>query len=356
MSRQQLFAAFFFAVFLFLLTQLYALFAAFLVPLVWTVIFVLTFYPLHSRLLQRLHGRHTLASLFSTVIIVGLVAVPVFLLSSVLTTQVIDFYQRIQDAVGSGELQTWLTSWNETFLGRLWQKWGARLVSSEVDLPGLALQGANTASQFIVGQATNIAKNLFVFLFDFLIMSFSLFFLFRDGEGLYKTLRDLIPMAPEHKDEIFQRFYETISAVVQGMLATALAQGVLSGLAFWVLGLQFSFFLACAAALLSLQPFGGSAVVWLPVALYLGFAGSWTKGIILIAYGTVIISGVDNVIRPLIIGGRTKLPTLFLFFGILGGLQAYGFLGLFLGPVVLAIIVAFVNIYKEEYAQQEPTL
>lgn len=356
MTRQQLFAAFFFAVFLFLLTQLYSLFAVFLVPLVWTVIFVLTFYPLYSMLLRALGGRQTLASLLMTLLIVHLIAVPISFFSGVLTAQAIDFYQRVQGAVQSGELQNFLASWQDTFLGRLWKKWGPGLLTSDIDLPALAMQGANTASQFIVNQLTGIAKNIAVFLFDFLIVGFSLFFLFRDGEGLYKTLRDLIPMEPEHKDEVFQRFYETVSAVVQGMLATAAAQGVLAWVGFWALGVPFSFFLASAAALLSLQPIGGSAVVWLPCALYLGFAGSWTKGIILIAYGTLIISGIDNVIKPLIIGGRTKLPTLFLFFGILGGLQAYGFLGIFLGPVLLATILAFVNIYKEVYAQQTTTL
>jgi predicted PurR-regulated permease PerM len=352
MSRQQLFAAFFFAVFLFLLAQLYSLFSLFLVPLVWTVILVLTVYPLYSLLLHLFQGHRTLASLLMTLLVVLFVAVPVFLLTSVLTNQVIDFYQWVQYAVQSGELQGFLTSWQDTFLGRLWRSWGPRIATADIDIPALALQGANAASQFIVGQATGIARNLFVFLFDFLIMSFSLFFVFRDGEELYKALRDLIPMHPEHKDEIFQRFYETVSAVVQGMIVTAIAQGVLAGIGFWTLGMPFSFVLACAAALFSLQPLGGSAVVWLPCALYLGFTGSWTKGVILLVYGTVFISGVDNIIRPLIIGGRTKLPTLFLFFGILGGLKAYGFLGIFLGPVVLATIMAFVNIYREEYAQQ----
>jgi len=353
MSRQQLFAAFFFAVFLFLLAQLYSLFAVFLVPLVWTVILVLTVYPLYSFLLHFLQGRRTLASFLMTVLVVHAVAVPIFFLSRVLTNQVIDFYQWVQGAVQSGELQGFLASWQETFLGRLWSKWGPRVLTSDIDLPALALQGANAASQIIVERATGIAKNLFVFLFDLLIVSFSLFFLFRDGEDLYKTFRDIIPMEPEHKDEIFHRFYETVSAVVQGMIATAIAQGVLAGIGFWVLGMPFSFFFACLAALLSMQPLGGSAVVWLPCAFYLGFASSWTKAIILIAYGTLIISGVDNIIRPLVIGGRTNLPTFFLFFGILGGLQAYGFLGIFLGPVVLATIVAFVKIYREEYAQEK---
>lgn len=355
MTRQQLFAVFFFAAFLFLLFQLYALFSAFLVPLIWTVILVLTFYPLYTLLLARLHGRRTLASLLMTLFVVLLVAVPVFFLSSVLAREVVEFYQRVRGAAESGALQQFLSSWRETFLGRLWEQWGPRIEAFDIDLPELAQRGASTVSQFIVGQATNVARNAFVFLFDFLIISFSLFFLFRDGEESYQTVRDLIPMEPEHKEAVFHRLYETVSAVVQGMAATAVAQGVLAGLGFWAVGMPFSFFLACASAFFSLLPLGGAAAVWIPCVIYLGVTGAWVRAVILLVYGTVIVSGVDNVLKPMIIGGRTKLPTLLLFFGILGGLQAYGFLGIFLGPVVLATIMAFVNIYKEEYAQGTAT-
>jgi predicted PurR-regulated permease PerM len=241
-------------------------------------------------------------------------------------------------------------------LGQLWQRWGPRIEAFDIDLPALALTGANRASQFIAGQLTGIAKNLFVFLLDFLLMSFSLFFFFRDGEEFYRALRDLIPMEPEHKDAIFQQFYETVSAVVQGMAVTAVVQGVLAGIGFLIVGLPFSFFLGCASALSSLQPFGGAAVVWFPCTLYLFYSGTWGWGVFLLVYGIVVISGVDNIIKPWIIGERTKLPTLFLFLGILGGLQAYGFLGLFLGPVILATLVAFIKIYREEYAHRDVTL
>jgi len=204
-------------------------------------------------------------------------------------------------------------------------------------------------SEFIVGQAKSIAKNLFRFLFNFLVMTFSLFFLFRDGETLYRTLRDLIPMEPEHKDAIFVKLYEAVSAVVQGMIVTGATQGMLAGIGFWVLGLPFTFFLGCASAFFSVLPIGGAAVVWVPCALYLLLSGPWIKALILLVYGTIVISGVDNVLKPLIIGGRMRLPTFFLFLGILGGLRAYGFLGMFLGPVLLATLVAFVNVYREEY-------
>jgi len=355
MTRQQLFAAFFFAVFLFLLSQLYSLFALFIKPLVWTVILVLTFYPLFTLLLHWFHGHRSLTAVVLTVFIVLLIVVPVSLLSTALTSQVVDFYQGVQSAVQSGELQTMLSGWRDTYFGNLWEKWGPRIATFDIDLPGIMLTAANKTSQVIVSHATDVAKNLVGLLFDFSIVSFSLFFLFRDGESLYLAFRGLIPMEPRHKDEIFRQFYETVSAVVQGMVATAVAQGVLAGVGFWALGLPYSFFLACVSAVASFQPFGGAAAVWIPCVIYFGLIGAWWRAIFLLLYGILIVSGVDNILKPLIIGGRTKLPTLFLFLGILGGLQAYGFLGVFLGPVVLATIMAFVNIYKETYAQEPLT-
>jgi predicted PurR-regulated permease PerM len=352
MTRQQLFAAFFFAVLLFLLSQLYTLFAFFLKPLAWTIILVLTFYPLYDFLLDILRGRRALASLLLTAFIVLLITVPIFFLSSVLTSQMIDLYQKLQEVVQSGQLQSLLAGWRETYLGQLWQKWMPQSAAANIDIPGLLLLAANTISQFILSHVTDFAKNLALFLFHFSIVSFALFFLFRDGEELYYDFRTLIPMEVHHKEEVFRQFYETVSAVVQGMVATAAMQGLLAGIGFAITGVPYSFFLACLSALASFQPFGGAAVVWLPCALYLGLTGSWGWAVGLTIYGVVVISGIDNIIKPYIIGERTKLPTLFLFLGILGGLQAYGFLGVFLGPVVLATIMAFVNIYRKEYSHE----
>ncbi len=352
MNRQQLFATFFFAAFVFLLFQLYALFAIFLVPLVWTVILVLTFYPLYSLVLRLCPGQQTMAALSMTLLVVMLVAAPVVLFSGVLAQEVAEFYRQVRHVVQSGELQHMLSSWQDTYMGRLWQSWGPQVDAFDIDLPGLALAGANALSQYILEQLRNAAQNVFRFIFGFVVMSFSLFFLFRDGEELYYTISDLLPMEPGHKEVIFTRLYDTVSAVVQGMVATAAAQGVLAGIGFWAVGLSFSFFLACLSAFFAMLPIGGAAAVWLPCVAYLAISGLWGQAVGLLLYGTFVISMVDNFLKPLIIGGRAKLPTVFLFFGILGGLQAYGFLGVFLGPVVLGTIMAFVKIYRQEYAQQ----
>ena len=356
MNRQQLFAAFFFAAFVFLLFQLYALFAVFLIPLIWTIILVLTFYPLYGLVLRLFRGQRMLASLTMTIFVVLVVAVPIVLFSGVLTQEVAQFYQQVHYSVQSGELQRTLSGWEETSVGQLWQRWGPQVEAFNIDLPSLALTAANTSSQYILEQLKGIAQNLFGFLFGFLVMSFSLFFLFRDGEDFYHTVRDLLPMAPEHKEAIFTRLYDTVSAVVQGMVATAVTQGVLAGIGFWAVGISFSFFLACLSAFFAMLPIGGAAAVWLPCVGYLAITGMWGKALGLLLYGTFVVSMVDNFLKPLIIGGRANLPTVFLFFGIVGGLQAYGFLGVFLGPVVLGAIMAFVKIYKEEYSQQPARL
>ena len=354
MTRQQLFAAFFFAVFLFLLLQLYHLIYLFLTPLIVAVILALTLYPLYTLLLPLLGRRRNLVALLLTSFITFIVIIAIFLFSSLLTSQVLAFYQSMRAMIQNGEVQQMLARWESSYLGHMWLRWQPQVEALNLDLLALAVKGGDTVSTFIVGQATGIAKNFFIFIFNFLIMTFILFFLFRDGETLYLTLRDLIPMESEHKETIFVRLYETVSAVVQSMAVTALSQGMLAGMGFWLLGIPFAFFLACAAAFFSLLPIGGAAAVWVPCVFYLFLTSQWVKAISLLIYGTVIISGVDNVIKPLLIGGRTRLSTLFLFLGILGGLQAYGFLGIFLGPVLLATIVAFVNIYREEYASPTP--
>src|SRR5919108_6414800 len=144
----------------------------------------------------------------------------------------------------------------------------------------------------------------------------------------------LIPMTDEQKNRIFKRFYDTLTATVLGVIATAGVQGILLGLIFWILGISFPVLAGVLSFILSLLPVGGSIFVWLPVGVYLFLIGSTFKGIELLILGA-ILSSVDHFLKPAIIGGRAKLPTLFLFLSIFGGVKAFGFSGIILGPVLL---------------------
>ncbi len=224
----------------------------------------------------------------------------------------------------------------------------------EIDVGEIVRRSAERVSNFAVTQMTAVARNIATFILDFTIMVFTLFFFFRDGDRMYRSLRDVIPMDPEHKDAIFYRLYETLSAVMRGMVVTAVFQGIITWIGLVLVSMPFAAFLGVLAGLLSLVPIAGPPAVWIPCAIYLWLAGASMRALILVLYGSVIIGLADNVLRPVLIGGRTHLPTIFLFFGILGGVEAYGFLGIFLGPMLLAAVIAFVQIYKEEYAPAEP--
>jgi len=239
-------------------------------------------------------------------------------------------------------------------VGQLWTQLGPGLDALKIDIPDFALRASQTVSAFLVAQAPAAAANVLGFVLSFFFTVFALFFFFRDGERLVGAVRNLIPMEMATKTAVMRRFSETLSAVMLGSAVTAIAQGVLGGLAYWALGVPFAVLLAGATAFLSLLPYGGP-LVWLGVVAYLVIFGEYGRAAIMFAWGTIGIGTADNVIRPLVIGGRTEIPTVFLFFGILGGLQAYGFIGMFLGPAVIAILVAFARIFEEQYATAADT-
>ncbi len=354
MTREHLFAAFFFGALLYLLFQFYVIFSVFLVPLSWAALLALVFYPVNERLVTLLRGRQTVAAFLLTTLVIALVMVPTILLTVLLGTESVTLYQRLQGVLGSPEapalVQRLLEWFRASPFNQVWQHIGPRMEAWNINLSATALKLSDAVSSFLVTQATGVAKNAVRFVVNFFLTTFALFFFFRDGDRMMRSLREVIPMEASHKNTVFSRLYDTLSAVVQGTLVTAAAQGFLAGIAFWALGVRFAVILGCATAFLSLLP-AGAAVVWIGVVIYLFAQSAIVRAVLLLIWGTFVISGVDNVLRPLIIGGRTQIPTVFLFFGILGGLQAYGFLGIFLAPAVIAILVAFIRIYREVYAE-----
>ena len=146
----------------------------------------------------------------------------------------------------------------------------------------------------------------------------------------------------------------TITAVVKGIVITAIVQGLLAGIAYGVLGVPVPVFLMALTILLAPLPLGGTALIWGPVTLYLFWTAPLWKGIVMLAWGVGVVTTVDNVLRPLLIGHGAKLPVLLLFFSIIGGLGAYGLIGLFLGPILLAILLSAIQIYREDYLTEPP--
>lgn len=345
MRREQLFAAFFFVAFCFLLYQFFLILSGFVGPLSYAALLAFLLFPLYQRLRTALSRRDSLAAGLMTLATIVLVIAPSFYLLAVLTTQSVALYEMLRDYVTSGQLTALMARLQESRLG-VWI--GSLGLQSKLDIPGLLISASQTVSGFLVAQAPAAAANALRFVLNLFVTFFALFFFFRDGARMVAFVREMIPMEPKNKDQVVARFSDTLSAVVVGSVVTAIVQGALGGVAYWALGVPFAVLLAVATAFFSLLPIG-TALVWIGVAVYFLLSGDWVRAAIMTGWGVLIVGSADNFIRPMIIGGRTEIPTVFLFFGILGGLQAYGFLGMFLGPAVIAILVAFARIYREQY-------
>lgn len=351
MQGGRLAAAFFFAVFLLVLYQMYLFLVPFWAPLAWATILSLTFYPATPWLVWLCRGSRGLASTVLVLAVTAGVILPAVYLGSLVVRETAEAYQQVQTMVGSGDLEAFVERVRASRLGQLWDPLVAPFTKQiDIDAGALALSATRWFSQQIATQSGALARNVLGTLVDFLLMLVALFFFFRDGERMATRVTDLVPMQPAHKETIVRRLYDTLTAVVQSMLLTAVAQGTLAWFGYWLIGnLRFSVFLGVLTGVASFIPMAGATVVWLSAAIYLGAVGETTRAVLLVLWGAGVVSMVDNLIKPLFISGRAKLPTFMLLFTMLGALATYGFMGIFFAPVLLALLLSFVDIYRELY-------
>jgi predicted PurR-regulated permease PerM len=352
MTRQQVFALCFLGLFLFLLYQIILIFRPFLIPLLWAAIIARLAFPLNVRLTRLLRGRRPISAGLLTVIILIIAVIPLVYLTFVLVGETTSAYAAFSEWVHAGGVNRLMQYLSRLpVIGGPVQEFTGR-IEDRTELAGSLLEGGKTVSVFLLAHAADAAKNAFGFVVAFLVMIFTLFFFFKDGERLFRNLYGLVPLAPDHKEKFFSRLDLTMAAVVQGTILTAISQGILAGAAYWFLGVPFPIVLAALSALLALLPFGGTALIWVPVAGYLFWAGTLWKAVAMAVWGVAVVGLADNFLKPLFIGRGAQLPTLFLFFSILGGLAAYGFVGMLLGPILLAIVITAIEIYQEEYPEE----
>jgi predicted PurR-regulated permease PerM len=349
MTRQQIFAVCFIALLLFLLYQIVIIFRPFLIPILWATIIARLGFPLNVRLTRLLRGHKAVSAGLLTLLILIIAVIPIVYLTFVLIQETGAAYIAFSEWVRTGGVNRVTQYLSQLpMIGGKAQEFVGRLVAGG-NLEGSLLEGGKTVSMFLLAHAADVAKNAFEFTIAFLVMIFTLFFFFKDGERLYRGLYRLIPLAETHKEKFFSRLDQTMAAVVQGTILTAIAQAICAGAAYWVLGVPFPMVLTALSALTSLLPYGGTALVWVPVAGYLLWTGSIWKAVAMLIWGILVVGLADNFLKPLLIGHGAQLPTLFLFFSILGGLAAYGFIGLLLGPLLLAFLITAIEIYREEY-------
>lgn len=348
-QRKQIITIFFFAVFLFVLFQIGCVFSPFSAAFFWAGVIAFTFYPIHKFILSVLNGRPTAAASTSTVLIILIVLTPSLFILKTLIDQTIELYYDASRYVTQGGLDSLL----EAIRSFQWiQALEAKVVASNLlkeNLADLFLRMSQRLTDFATGQLTQLTKNAFLVSFNVFIMIFVLFFLFRNGEGIYRFVYDLVPLEEVDRETLSSKINATFAGVIRGQFLTSLIQGVLAGIVFFFLGFPASSFFGLATFLASLIPLTGASTVWVPMCAYLFLIHEMEKGILLLVFGIFVISLSDNILKPVFISEKTKIPVFLLFLGILGGLGAYGLTGAFLGPILITLLFALIEIYRERY-------
>jgi predicted PurR-regulated permease PerM len=323
------------------------LLAPYATPIAWACVLAVFFYPVYRLTLRAMPNSPSLAAVLVTLAVFLLAVVPSLLLTGVVAREAITAFQGAQAYIIENRVQMLDDLSHHWLIEPAWGWVSERMAGGEVDPTSLGLSGLKWLSEFAAANAASVARNVFGFLVGIGILMFTLFFAFRDGAVFVSYLEESLPMYGVDRRRLFDRLQNTLLAVVQGMAATALLQAVLVGIALWVLGVPFVLLLSVVSFAFAFLPVGGAALVWVPVALGLYAGGDYVKGTALMIWGGVVVSAVDNFVRPLVIGGQAQLPTPLLFFGILGGLHLFGFVGLFAGPATIAAFLSIVSIYRE---------
>jgi predicted PurR-regulated permease PerM len=325
---------------------IYLVFTPFLVPLGWAGVFTIMFLPVHQRIRRYIKGPNR-AALVSTLLLTLLIIVPGIFVLTAFTAQVIDTAQWAQGQWQGGgtPLRDFL---ERTIPLQRILDWLAEHNISEEEASALVSQKLQQVAGYVAGQAGRLARNVVFVLFDLFVLLFATFYLFRDGGHLLDRMRRALPLDPHVREGLFFIAHNVLYASVFSGLVVAAVQGALGGILFWVLGIGAPVLWGIVMAFLSLLPVLGAWMVWGPAAIYLVVTGEYIKAVILVAVGLGVIGLADNVLRPILLSGRAQMNGLLVFISILGGIAAFGLLGIVLGPILVALGSAVLEFYTAE--------
>jgi predicted PurR-regulated permease PerM len=328
------------------------LFRPFLQPIAFATVIAIGFYPVYVGTSRMVRGPNK-AALLATIVVLLIFAVPAMLIASAAGSELIRAARYFSDrSTAEGGTVAYLAEKQQSAL---------RWVGKYVDVEALHLEDAianlpGQVSKVLLAVSTHLVGGVAGFAGAAVLTFLILFFLFRDGRTAIDNVISVLPLSRDQALHLVAGIRDSIIANLYGILAVGFAQGLLTGGMLAVLRVPSALLLGLATAFCSLIPIVGTMLVWLPAAIYLMATGHVWKGVILIVWGSAVVGTIDNILRPLVIGSRVELHPLLLLFSLLGGLQMFGFIGIFVGPVVISVIAALINMLREELSEARGAL
>ncbi len=355
MKREYFLISIFFLITAIFFYLFYRIIIPFFSPIIWAAVFAVLFNPLYNRLLKRIHSKG-LTSVLMCAIIVVLIIGPLTYLLIALVNEATTAVAKVNEMSKSGELSE-LLSFKIPFLDTLRDKLSKYYDISKINLNQLVRDAIDSISKVLITQTSWVITNATKSVFYFFLMIFTMYYFFRDGEKIVHRLRRLMPLSPNQISVTFKQLRDIILATMYGGVVVALIQGMIGGILFFALGIPSPVFWGAVMAFLSIIPFIGAFIVYIPAGIILALTGSYIKGLIVILVGTFVISQIDNVLRPFLISGKAALHPLLLFFTIMGGIAMFGLLGVVVGPIIAAIFLTLLKVFEFKlHPEAEPSL
>ncbi len=323
----------------------------FLGAILWGIILAVLFMPLNKRILGLLPGRTNSAALLTLITIIVLVIAPAIMLAIALVDEASGVYERLRSgeidfARAFAAVENALPSWMREQL----EAYG---FADTASIRERLYAGVTGVLEFLISQLFKIGQGAISFFLALGVTLYLTFFLLRDGDTLAQKIETAIPLHAQQRQSLLNKFVVVIRATINGTMVVAIMQGAIGGFIFYMLDIPGALLWGVFMGFLSLIPAVGTALVWAPVAVYLIVTGSVLEGVILGLCGVFIISMVDNVVRPIMVGRETRIPDYIILITTLSGLQLFGFNGIIIGPLLAAVFLAVWSIFAETHGKEE---
>lgn len=310
----------------------------YLFPVFWALVFALLLSPMYHWLRKRI-GYDSVSALIVMLGALLLVVIPVAWISTQVTQEAFAFYR---SAANNGILGSLVLP---EFISDILPVFGTSAGELQADIAAWA----QTMSSWVISEAFAISSATFNIVLKTILMLYFLFFFLRDGEKLGHYIMRRLPLGDRKERALFERFSSTTRAIMKGAVFSAIAQGVVGGIIFAVVGIENATLWGAVMAFLSVIPAVGPALVWIPAGLFLLSTGAIIPAIIVLVGGAALISPIDNILKPLLIGREIQMPDALILISILGGIAVFGIAGIIVGPVIAALLLAVWDIFAKEY-------
>lgn len=305
--------------------------------------------PIHNRIEQKLVNKPNTAALLSCFLLTVMIVIPFGFFANAIVQQAGLFSKTAYEWVNLGKAQLLLDHpFTQKFISAINQIYPFDDINSEMILT----QAGGTISKLgsgVLNISAKLVGNVTQVLTSFMLMLFVLFFLLRDHEFLVEKIRHVVPLSRSQENRLLDEVENVAKSAMLGSFATAVVQGIVGGFAMWLVGFP-GLFWGMMMGFCSFIPMIGTALIWLPTAIYLILTNEWQWGVFLIVWGVLVIGSIDNFVRPLVMQGNSGMNTLLIFFSLIGGIQLFGLLGLIYGPLIFGLFLALFGLYEAEFA------